>query len=488
MFPGKILLLLLSLALLAGCKPTVYTLSGSRSGGLSVRVKTAYPNQILEDSVAQVSLTLTGPGFPVTPPIEVTRSQFVNNVATVHWDNLLPGKVHLTATAYDGSERVLAKAEGDAEIREIQTSEMTFTVTPMAGPPGFSLSLGDLGEATASVSVSLGSVPRHSWQPAPSLAIARACTTAVVLDGVAYVLGGDYNTEIESLAPAKGVWTPRLIANNPRILHLIGQAGVLRNRILLVGRDVEYSNLPMWAAPVLFDPLTMNVQVMAFPSLSSSAGYFNIQYPRTAVGVGSDGENLYMVGGTSKVSDFHTDYVFLTLPTVEVLNAKSETWQLCTPMPTSRGALGVAMLNGKLYAAGGFKWNGTAANDFANDLPAVQANGASMEALNNLEVYDPVPDKWTTCSAMPTPRHSLSLVVAQGRLYAIGGKATDGRVLSTVESYDPVTDSWRSEPAIPTARAMHAAVNLDGLIYAIGGTGTDGRPLRSVEVFNPEGL
>lgn len=493
----KRLLIFLLVGLLTACQLVPNTQIGSvKTGLLAVRIQTAYQTQALDALIAHITFTLTGDNLPAPATINLTRSQFQENRATVKWEKLLPGPVHLAATVYDSQERVLATAEGNATVVADQTSDMTLTVTPVTGSVNLALSLGSLGDPIPSVSLSLASVPPHSWQSGPSLSIARANATAVVLNGTAYVLGGDYNTEIESYDAARGRWVPRLLPLKSDMLHLMGQAGVLRNRILLVGRDVEYSDVPEISYPVLFDPLTMTSQVMTLPlSLTdyyyfsryvSGNTYLNLMAARTGTGVASDGEHLYMVGGTSKRHNYDV-YAYVTYPLVERLNAANELWDLCAPMPTKRASLGTAMLNGKLYAAGGFVWEGTPMQAPHHNEDGVDANGATMKALTALEVYDPALDTWATCSAMPTARYALSLVPANGRLYAIGGINASGCVVNTVESYDPVTKAWRSEPAMPTARALHGAVCLDGLIYAIGGVGSDnGRPLRAVDVFNPE--
>ncbi|MNX97755.1 Kelch motif protein [compost metagenome] len=198
-----------------------------------------------------------------------------------------------------------------------------------------------------------------------------------------------------------------------------------------------------------------------------------------------------MVGGSSKRYDGTPQgYVWVDTPLVEALSARTQQWHQGTPMPTSRGSLGVAMLGGKIYAAGGFRWTGTPAQDAYYGSWGVDANaGAGMEALKAFEVYDPHLDTWATRSAMPTARHSLALVAANGRLYAIGGANAQQRALATVESYDPLTDTWRPEPSMSTARALLAASAVSARqILVTGGMDASGRPLRTAEAFNPEVL
>ncbi|HEY9897809.1 MAG TPA: kelch repeat-containing protein [Pantanalinema sp.] len=341
----------------------------------------------------------------------------------------------------------------------------------------------------AALALGFGDVPPQSWLPRSPLAIARAAHSLVAMNGALYAIGGDFNDLIERYDPVLRQWAPRRIPNQSAIAHPIGQAAALRNRIVMVANDREYLGAPEIAAPIFFDPESLD----AFTAVESPqwSSFGNLVAPRTAAGVVSDGETLYLLGGSSKRYDGTPQgYVWVDSPLVEALSARTQQWHLAAPMPTSRGSLGVAMLGGKIYAAGGFRWVGTPAQDSYYGAWGVNANaGASMQALGAFEAYDPVLDTWATCSAMPTARHSLSLVAANGRLYALGGANAENRALSTVESYDPATDTWRTEPPMTTKRALLAAAALsERLLVVTGGMDASGRPLRTAEAFNPEVL
>jgi hypothetical protein len=58
------------------------------------------------------------------------------------------------------------------------------------------------------------------------------------------------------------------------------------------------------------------------------------------------------------------------------------TWALKNPMPTPRTEFGVATVNNKIYAIGGY----------------------SGSVLRTVEEYDPATDTWTRKADMPTPR------------------------------------------------------------------------------------
>lgn len=71
------------------------------------------------------------------------------------------------------------------------------------------------------------------------------------------------------------------------------------------------------------------------------------------------------------------------MSTVEVYNPLSERWELAEAMSILRSRVGVAVLNNKLYAFGGY-------------------NG--IERLSSVEVFDPAMKSWNIVSPMHRKR------------------------------------------------------------------------------------
>jgi N-acetylneuraminic acid mutarotase len=113
--------------------------------------------------------------------------------------------------------------------------------------------------------------------------------------------------------------------------------------------------------------------------------------------------------------------------------------------------------------------------------------GRATETLTT--EYDPLTDTWTTKTPMPTARFCHSTSVVDGKIYVIGGiRAVYTSPLSIVEEYDPVTDIWTTKTRMPTARHSHASAVVDGKIYVIGGGGSSalwGSFRRTVEEYDP---
>jgi len=188
---------------------------------------------------------------------------------------------------------------------------------------------------------------------------------------------------------------------------------------------------------------------------------------RTGLAAVTVNGKIYAIGGRP---DYNASTV--SFNAVEVYDPATNTWSSAAPMPTARGALAAAAVNGRIYAIGGFA--------YSNNL---------FQPLDTVEVYDPSSDTWSTAAPMPTRKYDLAAVGMNGKLYVIGGSAlsstspTGVAVLRTVEVYDPSTNTWStaSHP-MPTPRAQLAAVALNGNAYAIGGF--DSSPVNAVEVYH----
>ena len=133
--------------------------------------------------------------------------------------------------------------------------------------------------------------------------------------------------------------------------------------------------------------------------------------PTGRLGLGATVVNgvLYAVGGNNTSCT-----PSCTLGTVEAYDPASNTWTPKVPMPTRRSRLGLAVVNGVLYAVGG-----------------------ENPILATVEAYDPASNTWTSKAPMPTPRSGLGVAMAGGVLYAVGGYNSVSGYVATVEAYQP---------------------------------------------------
>ena len=101
-------------------------------------------------------------------------------------------------------------------------------------------------------------------------------------------------------------------------------------------------------------------------------------------------------------------------------------------MAEARQTHDMAVLDGKLYAVGGYDGGGV---------------------LSSVERYDPALDAWEAVAPMATARsrHAVA-VVLDGKLYAVGGSGGGG-TLSSVERYDPALNAWEAVAPLAAVRA-----------------------------------
>jgi N-acetylneuraminic acid mutarotase len=151
--------------------------------------------------------------------------------------------------------------------------------------------------------------------------------------------------------------------------------------------------------------------------------------------------------------------VFLTVSCVIIVKpawTEEGFWTSMSPIITARIGLGVAVVEGKIYAIGG-------GNDWISPY------------LGTNEMYDPATDTWTTKASMPTPRRDFAIAVYKNKIYCIGGESgydpegLGGIYTEVNEVYDPATDTWETKAPIPTARYGMCVNVVDGKIYVIGG-------------------
>jgi N-acetylneuraminic acid mutarotase len=247
-------------------------------------------------------------------------------------------------------------------------------------------------------------------------------------------------------AQEKGAWTVKAPAPTARTEVA---AAAVQGKIYVIGGFAR--GLSMISSVMEeYDPVTDSWRQRA--SLPSGLHH---------AGIGVVNDRLYVIGGF--------EYAGFTLwnPTTHVYqyDPAADRWSSRKAMPTARGALAVAVLNGKLHAVGGY---------------AKDANTGAHEA------YDPQSDSWSSLAPMPVPRDHHAAGVVGGRLFVIGGRLNRqyAQNLSLTDAYDPATNQWTRKADLPTARSGIAAAVLGGRIHVFGGEAPAGT-FRENEAYDP---
>uniref|UniRef100_A0A8C3JE08 Kelch like family member 18 n=1 Tax=Calidris pygmaea TaxID=425635 RepID=A0A8C3JE08_9CHAR len=165
---------------------------------------------------------------------------------------------------------------------------------------------------------------------------------------------------------------------------------------------------------------------------------------------------IYAVGGLNSAGTLHIRppqwrtwrianfYAGDSLNVVEVFDPIANRWEKCQPMTTARSRVGVAVVNGLLYAIGGYD---------------------GQLRLSTVEVYNP---EWTVVTPMSSNRSAAGVTVFEGRIYVSGGH--DGlQIFNSVEYYNHHTATWHPVASMLNKRCRHGAASLGSKMFVCGG-------------------
>jgi N-acetylneuraminic acid mutarotase len=138
-------------------------------------------------------------------------------------------------------------------------------------------------------------------------------------------------------------------------------------------------------------------------------------------------------------------------PLFQELDLATGGWRDLAPMPRGSSHLIMATLNGKIYLAGGFTAN------------------VHRDPLDQFLEYDPKTNQWRQLAPLSSPRGAVGLAAAGGMIHAIGGRGADTNVVATHEAYNPATNTWTAKAPLPVARDHLGIAVVDDMIHVFGG-------------------
>ncbi len=167
------------------------------------------------------------------------------------------------------------------------------------------------------------------------------------------------------------------------------------------------------------------------------------------------GGKLYVIGG--EIDGASTGKPEKFVANVWVHDPKVGGWVARAPKPTARSGGGKAVVDGKIYVAGGRPPGGSA-----------------------FEVYDPATDKWEKLPDLPSQRNHLAMVAINGKIYVAGGRTGPGAMaprVDVVEIFDPKTRSWTKGAPLPAPRGGITGAVVAGCMFVFAGEGQPGTVL-----------
>lgn len=216
-------------------------------------------------------------------------------------------------------------------------------------------------------------------------------------------------------------------------------------KVLVVGGQGNGGNLN---SAELYDPST--------GAWKSTASMKSARVDHTATLL-PDGQVL-VVGGCSfdTTSSDIKKFAFTVLPTTELYDPASETWNTAGSLKVPRCQHTATLLkDGKVLVAGGISTDGT---------------------TSSAELFDPVTGKWNSTGSLLTKcaSHTATLTTS-GNVLVCGGETTLDDVVALSELYDPSTGIWTMTGQLNLPRKHHTATLLpNGMVLVAGGYGNAG--------------
>jgi N-acetylneuraminic acid mutarotase len=160
----------------------------------------------------------------------------------------------------------------------------------------------------------------------------------------------------------------------------------------------------------------------------------------------------------------------------QCLPLRVDEWQTRTPLPVNIQEIYPAVLDGRIYVAGGLQASSGENVDGISDAlhvtrTAEEATARQLQTSGIAAVHCDF--EWQARASLPEPRHHPNLVGHAHAVYAIGGfHAVEGGIwgmLATNTRYDPEADSWTEMTPLPQPFAETCAVSLNGMIHVATG-------------------
>ncbi len=181
---------------------------------------------------------------------------------------------------------------------------------------------------------------------------------------------------------------------------------------------------------------------------------------RGGAGVVLHNDKFYIVSGI--VNGHMGGYVNWT----DEYNPKTGEWRRLPDAPHARDHFQAAIIDGKIYAAGGRRTSKETNQVFDLVVPEV-------------DVFDLASETWTSLPSpeldLPTPRAGTSTMALNGELLVIGGETVrKSPAQNEVEAYSPAKLKWTTWPHLARGRHGTGVVLHNNYIWTCSGSGNRG--------------
>ncbi len=282
------------------------------------------------------------------------------------------------------------------------------------------------------------------WETGPAMPLELSEIAGGIINGVMYIFGDGDTTNTCGFEFTENTWNCNLAAR-PFPGHHHSSEVIGKKLYVFGGLGGNSENKVQ-----VYDPLTNSWSLKGNMPLGGSGA------ASTAL---IDGK-VYYAGG---IRIDHTVYETWRY------DPGADTWTALAPPPLARNHAAAATDGKKLYIFGG---RGPGSGDFNTTTPG----------FDDTLAYDPATNTWDSSTfpasqlvKVPQRRGGMGKAVYfRGEFFVIGGETSTpnevpNNVYNRVDVYNPVTNTWRLEAALPTARHGIYPMKANGRIYVAAG-------------------
>jgi N-acetylneuraminic acid mutarotase len=305
-----------------------------------------------------------------------------------------------------------------------------------------------------------------AWKAVPGPQHGHATGTSALIGGRVLLIGGadeaGANRETESFDPASGTWTPGPLLAVGRLQ--LGTTVLDGGGVLAIGGSSGGYPLPAHAEAEVLFPDRRPARDRTTYTYDAHRDRWSSGPPLTRTRIGlslaAAGNGLYALGG-SGTGGWGT-------PDFDVL--RDDRWRAAGRLPLHFLSAASAVLDGKIYVAGG------------SSAP----RGQPVRRVGDANMFDPATGQWSALPPMPTARLGPAGAALDGKFYVVGGEpALHAPSLETVEAFDPAKGSWDKKAPLPRGVRHAVAAALNGRLYVVGGSPKDNEASGVVQVYDP---
>ena len=290
-----------------------------------------------------------------------------------------------------------------------------------------------------------------------SEATSRHESSFVACDGKLYALGGRGVRPVEAYDPKSNTWEK--VADAPMEIHHFQAVSFQEELWILGAMTGNYPHETPIPTVLIFNPKTRSWR--EGPALPKNR-------ERGSAGVVVRDNKIYMVCG---IQDGHYDGFVRWF---DELDPKTGEWRSLPSAPRARDHVSAAVVEGKLYLAGG--------------RTSYAKIGKVLELTNKeVDVFDFTTETWSTLETeLPTLRAGNSNLGIGPYLVVLNGESeAQGKAHAEVEVLDTRNSTWSQLPGLLQGRHGTGAAFLDGKIWVHAGSANrgGGPELNSTEVL-----